>query len=85
MPQFKSIESISNVVVYHHGDELLVEIDVCLPAKTPLMRAHDLGEVMQTSLEALENVSRAFTHLDYSRFNPYVPFICLSLRKTSVD
>lgn len=99
--QFKGIESISNVVVYHHGDELLVEIDVCLPPKTPLHRvsprsssqsplqllpsvsadlrstappsqAHDIGEVMQTSVEALENVSRAFTHLDYSRFNPLV-------------
>jgi divalent metal cation (Fe/Co/Zn/Cd) transporter len=68
--QFKGVDSISNVVVYHHGDELNIEIDLCLPAKTPLPQAHDLGEVMQTSIEALENVSRAFTHLDYSRYNP---------------
>ncbi|KAL7410983.1 hypothetical protein BDY24DRAFT_398258 [Mrakia frigida] len=68
--RFKGIDEISSVVVYHHGDELVVEVDVCLPPRTLLHEAHDVGEVMQTSMEALELVSRAFLHLDYSRFNP---------------
>lgn len=32
----------------------------------PLIISHDLGELLQSSLEMLENVERAFVHLDYT-------------------
>ncbi len=30
-----------------------------------LHKAHDIGETLQQKLESLENVERAFVHLDY--------------------
>lgn len=47
-----------------------IKVDVILPPNTSLHCAHDLGEVMQTAIEALESVSRAYVHLDYSSRNP---------------
>lgn len=41
--QFKNVDAISAMEIYHTGDELIVEVDVCLPPKTPLHTAHDIG------------------------------------------
>ncbi|KAG0170537.1 hypothetical protein DFQ30_002350 [Apophysomyces sp. BC1015] len=48
------------------GDRLLVEVDIVLPPDCPLQEAHDVGEALQDALEMMENVERAFVHLDYS-------------------
>ena len=43
----------------------MVEVDIVLPADMPLREAHDIGESLQMKLEKLEDVERAFVHLDY--------------------
>ena len=35
----------------------------------PLSEAHDIGEALQNKLEKLEEVERAFVHLDFEGFH----------------
>ncbi|KAJ7644348.1 cation efflux family-domain-containing protein [Roridomyces roridus] len=67
---FKPVQEIAYLEVYHVGDELIVEVDVILPPDTSLSFAHDVGETIQASIEALDMVSRAYVHLDYNSANP---------------
>ncbi|KAF9926652.1 hypothetical protein FBU30_003796 [Linnemannia zychae] len=60
------IQAIDTVRAYYAGDGLFVEIDIILPPDTPLSQAHDLGESLQSALERLDNVERAFVHIDYN-------------------
>ncbi|KAF9316026.1 hypothetical protein BGZ91_005642 [Linnemannia elongata] len=60
------IQAIDTVRAYYAGDGLFVEIDIVLPPDTPLSQAHDLGESLQSALERLDNVERAFVHIDYN-------------------
>lgn len=62
----KKIVAVDTVRSYYIGDRLLVEIDIVLPPDCPLQEAHDIGEALQNALELLENVERAFVHLDYT-------------------
>ncbi|CAO3616160.1 unnamed protein product [Mucor hiemalis] len=62
----KKITAVDTVRSYYIGDRLLVEIDIVLPPDCPLQEAHDIGEALQNALELLENVERAFVHLDYT-------------------
>ncbi|KAJ7505577.1 hypothetical protein B0H11DRAFT_2273063 [Mycena galericulata] len=68
--RFKPVIEVSYLEVYHIGDELIVEVDVILPLHTSLAYTHDIGETIQTSIEALDLVARAYVHLDYSSANP---------------
>lgn len=68
--RFEPVLEVSYLEVYHVGDELIVEVDVILPSDTSLPFAHDVGETIQTTLEALDLVSRAYVHLDYNSANP---------------
>ncbi|KAJ7695736.1 hypothetical protein B0H17DRAFT_425971 [Mycena rosella] len=68
--RFKPVLEVSYLEVYHVGDELIVEVDVILPLDTSLAFAHDVGETIQASIEALDLVSRAYVHLDYTSENP---------------
>ncbi len=43
----------------------LCEIDIVLPESMPLKEAHDIGNALETKIEALPYVERAFVHLDY--------------------
>ncbi|KAG0286011.1 hypothetical protein BGZ96_009842 [Linnemannia gamsii] len=60
------IQAIDTVRAYYAGDGLFVEIDIVLPPDTPLSQTHDLGESLQGALERLDNVERAFVHIDYN-------------------
>ncbi|KAI8394106.1 cation efflux family-domain-containing protein [Radiomyces spectabilis] len=60
------IEAVDTVRAYYIGDRLLVEVDIVLPPECPLQEAHDIGEALQNALEMMENVERAFVHLDYT-------------------
>ncbi|KAI7898252.1 cation efflux family-domain-containing protein [Cokeromyces recurvatus] len=62
----KKIMAVDTVRAYYVGDRLLVEIDIILPPDCPLREAHDVGEALQDALELMDNVERAFVHLDYS-------------------
>lgn len=41
------------------------KIDIVLPRDMDLHLAHDIGETLQQKLESLQEVERAFVHLDY--------------------
>lgn len=61
----KDIEKIDTVRAYHFGEGFLVEVDIVLPESMQLKQAHDIGEALQHKLEDMEEVERAFVHLDY--------------------
>ena len=42
-----------------------IEIDIVLPEQMPLRETHDIGEALQFKIEALEEVERAFVHIDW--------------------
>ena len=59
------VTSITSVAAYHAGDKIVVELDVSLDERTSLRNSHDLGEALQFAIEHLDNVERAYVHLDY--------------------
>lgn len=61
-----TIVIMHQVRAYYIGDRLLVEVDIVLPPDCPLREAHDVGEALQDALELMDNVERAFVHLDYN-------------------
>lgn len=50
---------------FHVGNNLFVEIDIVLHRDMPLYKSHDIGESLQEKLESLDEVERAFVHVDY--------------------
>ncbi|VDM04189.1 unnamed protein product [Schistocephalus solidus] len=60
-----SIERLDTVRAFHLGSNFMVEVDIVLPKDMDLHQAHDIGETLQKKLESMENVERAFVHLDY--------------------
>ncbi|KAJ3078747.1 hypothetical protein HK102_004268 [Quaeritorhiza haematococci] len=59
------IHQVDTCRAYHSGNNYFVEVDIVLPPEMPLKEAHDVGEALQIKLETLEDVERAFVHLDY--------------------
>ncbi|CAN6831574.1 unnamed protein product [Brassica oleracea] len=62
---YRSIRHIDTVRAYTFGSHYFVEVDIVLPADMPLQVAHDIGESLQEKLELLQEIERAFVHLDY--------------------
>mmetsp|Transcript_4655 Transcript_4655/g.8125 ORF Transcript_4655/g.8125 Transcript_4655/m.8125 type:complete len:416 (-) Transcript_4655:247-1494(-) len=58
------ILKVDTVRCYHLGSGIFCEVDIVLPENLPLTIAHDIGESLQTRIERLEDVERAFVHLD---------------------
>ena len=56
---------IDTVRAYHSGEKFFVEVDIVLPEDMMLKEAHDVGEALQFKLESMEQVERAFVHLDF--------------------
>ena len=59
------IVCIDTVRAYTFGPKYFVEVDVVLPEEMPLRRAHDIGESLQNTVEAMTEVERAFVHIDF--------------------
>ncbi len=59
------IIKIDTVRAFHLADGFIVEVDIVLPRDMPLNQAHDIGESLQFKLEEVDEVERAFVHLDY--------------------
>eukprot|EP00850_Spirogloea_muscicola_P023648 SM000374S13844 [mRNA] locus=s374:38452:40206:- [translate_table: standard] len=59
------IRRIDTVRAYTIGNLYFCEVDIELPKDMSLHEAHDIGESLQNKLESLEEVERAFVHLDY--------------------
>ncbi len=55
------IETVDTVRAYTFG----VEVHIQLSPSMPLREAHDIGESLQQKLESLDEVERAFVHLDF--------------------
>ncbi|KAJ3871117.1 CDF-like metal transporter [Lentinula edodes] len=61
----EEIERIDTVRAYHSGPDFFVEVDIVMDPKTPLWKAHDISEHLQSKIEALPQIERAFVHVDY--------------------
>jgi cation diffusion facilitator family transporter len=59
------IEGIDTVRVYHSGPRLIAEVDVVMNATSSLRETHDVAEELQSKLESLPDVERAYVHVDY--------------------
>ena len=68
----EAIVKVDTVRAYHFGVNFLVEVDIVLPEDMPLKQTHDIGESLQIKLEKLEDVERAFVHIDWEwEHNPW--------------
>ncbi|XP_022943489.1 metal tolerance protein 9-like [Cucurbita moschata] len=61
----EEIKHIDTVRAYTFGCNYFVEVDIVLPGETSLSQAHDIGESLQDKLEQLDEVDRAFVHVDF--------------------
>ncbi|EFJ44883.1 hypothetical protein VOLCADRAFT_94931 [Volvox carteri f. nagariensis] len=58
---------LDRVTAYHHGSHMVVEVEVLLPADMTVRESHDIALALQHKIEAIDNVERAFVHVDYER------------------
>jgi divalent metal cation (Fe/Co/Zn/Cd) transporter len=58
------------------GPSYFVEVDVVMDPNTPLMVAHDVSQNLQTQIEELPGVERAFVHVDHETSHLPVSRIC---------
>ena len=59
------VKAIDTVRAWHSGPRLIVEVDIVMDAGKTLRETHDIAEELQTKLESLPNVDRAYVHVDY--------------------
>jgi hypothetical protein len=59
------IVSVDTVRAFHLANGFMVEVDIVLPYDMLLRDAHDIGEALQLRLESIEDVERAYVHLDF--------------------
>ncbi|CCD67011.1 Cation efflux protein cytoplasmic domain-containing protein [Caenorhabditis elegans] len=59
------ISHIDTVYVYHFGSKFLVEVHIVLDENMILKESHDISETLQSNIESLPEVERAFVHTDY--------------------
>ncbi|XP_078177152.1 metal tolerance protein 4-like [Carex rostrata] len=59
------IKRVDTVRAYTFGVLYFVEVDIELPEDLPLKEAHAIGESLQIKIEELQEVERAFVHLDF--------------------
>ncbi|KAK3065347.1 hypothetical protein LTS18_014191 [Coniosporium uncinatum] len=59
------IQSLDTVRAYHSGPRLIVEVDIVMDPDETLRATHDVAEELQTKLESLPNVERAYVHVDF--------------------
>ncbi len=67
-----AVHKIGMVQAVHHGTHFFVEVHIALPGPMPLSEAHDIGAQLQHQLETINDIERAFVHLDFdfSRATP---------------
>lgn len=59
------ILAIDTVRAYTSGPRFLVEVDIVMDPNETLRATHDIAEELQTKLESLPDVERAYVHVDY--------------------
>ena len=65
MTHSSEVVAIDTVRAWHSGPRLIVEVDIVMSAEDTLRHTHDVAEELQTKLESLPNVDRAYVHVDY--------------------
>lgn len=65
MTHSPDIVALDTVRAWYSGPRLIVEVDVVMRADESLRDTHDVAEALQTKLESLPNVDRAYVHVDY--------------------
>ncbi|KAK9385104.1 hypothetical protein V1515DRAFT_640734 [Lipomyces mesembrius] len=58
------ISQIDTVRAYHSGVRLVVEVGIVMDPNATLQTTHDVSDDLQTKLESLPNVERAFVDVD---------------------
>jgi divalent metal cation (Fe/Co/Zn/Cd) transporter len=53
------------VQAVYHGTLFFVETHIVVPGSMPLTESHDIGAHLKTQLETINDVERAFVHLDF--------------------
>uniref|UniRef100_A0AC34FBQ2 Cation efflux protein cytoplasmic domain-containing protein n=1 Tax=Panagrolaimus sp. ES5 TaxID=591445 RepID=A0AC34FBQ2_9BILA len=61
----EKVLALDMVYAYHLGQNFLVEIHVLMDGNLTLVETHDISESLQTKVERLPYVERAFVHCDY--------------------
>ena len=61
----KKILKINSVRAFHYGNNFLVEVEIVLPAKMTVEESHSIAEPLEQKLERLNEVERAFVHIDF--------------------
>ncbi|XP_078157592.1 metal tolerance protein 4-like isoform X1 [Carex rostrata] len=64
MKHDSKVKHVDTVRSYTFGVLYFVEVDIVLAEEMPLKEAHAIGESLQTKLEKLPEVERAFVHVD---------------------
>jgi divalent metal cation (Fe/Co/Zn/Cd) transporter len=59
------VTKIHLVEAVHLGTNFLAEVHIRLPSSMSLAEAHDIGAELQTQLETIDHIERAFVHLDF--------------------
>lgn len=59
------IISLDTVRAWHSGPRIVVEVDIVMNPDQSLRETHDVAEDLQTKLESLPIVERAYVHVDY--------------------
>ncbi len=65
MTHSDEVLAIDTVRAWHSGPRLIVEVDIVMDANATLRQTHDVAEALQTKLESLPNVDRAYVHVDF--------------------
>jgi len=56
---------LDEIRAYFFGQKYFVELEAVLPSNMSVQESHDIGVALQHKIEALEEVERAFVHIDY--------------------
>ncbi len=65
MTHSPDIVAIDTVRAYHSGPRIIVEVDIVMDPSQTLRTTHDVAEELQTKLESLPDVERAYVHIDF--------------------
>jgi len=60
-----AVVAIDTVRAFHLAYNYLVEVDIVLSPKMTVEESHDIAESLQNKIELLDNVERAWVHIDY--------------------
>eukprot|EP00953_Heterococcus_sp_UTEX-ZZ885_P001179 1139-Heterococcus_DN1.PRE.2 len=58
--------AVDSTRAYHFGAAYIVEMEILMPAETRLRDSHDIALDLQQKLEGIDEIERAFVHVDHT-------------------